>query len=399
MEGKERHIDMHSPKPRHLQHSKKVEYIELIYDLIFVFLLQQDNALLALNDNGFFGPNEFMTYLYSTLIVLQVWVFSVIYINRYGENTLLDHIFLFANMYLLYYMGVETRLDWWADYQAYNTAWALILINLAVQYLLRARKVQMRHPKAKRLTYTRALLYFLDAGLVFLTIPVFGATGVSLVWLALVIGYAGPFFTNRIEHAVPISFDHLSERVMLFIVFTFGEMIVSISSYFRDVFSWQVIYFSLAGFLMVIGLFMSYGFLYNHVMDRHRSTNGKMYLLIHVIIVFALSNVSVSLEHMRSLKIDSFQNAIFISASLIAYYFGLFLVARRTERIQDSAAPFVVPALVGSVAFMVIVFFVSHDPWVVIGVCAAYALGMYAMVVHRWRTVQRNHTSLLESDI
>ena len=73
----------HQPeKPKHLRHSKQVEYIELIYDLIFVFLLQQDNALLTLNAEGFFGPNEFWTYTYSTLIVLQVWVFSVMYINR-----------------------------------------------------------------------------------------------------------------------------------------------------------------------------------------------------------------------------------------------------------------------------------------------------------------------------
>lgn len=396
MSGNERHSKLHPPKS-HIGRSKQVEYVELIYDLIFVFLLQQDNSLLAVNAHGFFSANEFWTYAYSTLIVLQVWLFSVIYINRYGESTFLDHIFLFANMYLLYYMGVETRLDWWTDYQVYNTAWALILINLAVQCLIRAHRVNHRHPKAKHLTRVRALLYFLDAGLVLLTIPIFRTTGVSLVWLALLIGYIGPFAANTIEEAVPISAEHLSERVMLFVVFTFGEMIVSISDYFKDDFSWQTIYFSLTGFILIIGLFMSYGYLYNHIMDRHQGTNGKVYLLIHVIIVFALSNVSVSLEHMRSLHIDEFQNSIFISVSLVAYYLGLFLIARRTERVRENAAPFIIPALTNTGIFLAVILFASQDPWVVIGACAAYAVIMYAMIVFRWRAVQRRNAELLEN--
>ncbi|MBD5560228.1 MAG: hypothetical protein HDQ87_07730 [Clostridia bacterium] len=375
---------------------KKVEYIELIYDLIFVFLLQQDNALLSLNEEGFFGPNEFETYLYSTLIVLEVWGSSILYINRYGETSFLDNCFLFTNMYLLYYMGIDTRLDWWSGYATYNTAWGLILINLAIQYLIRTHRMKGRHPDAIRLTRTRALVYLVEAGMVFLTIPIFHATGVSLVWLALLLGVAAPFITARIEHAVPISNEHLSERVMLFIVFTFGEMIVSISTYFEDVLSWQVLYFSLTSFAMVAGLFMSYGFLYNHVMDRHMKANGMIYLLLHIIIVIALSNVSVSLEHMRSLEIDEFQNAVFIGASLLAYYITLFLIARRTEWIQDKMTPFVVPAGILSAAFFCIICFATSNPWVVIGLCTAYVLCMHAAIVLRWQAVERKNAVPVE---
>lgn len=385
---------MSEDKTTHLKSDKKVEYVELIYDLIFVFLLHQNNSLLKLSANGFFGENEFMTYLYSTLIVLEVWIFTVMYINRYGENSFLDHVFLFANMYLLYYMGVQTRLDWGANYQIYNTAWGLILVNLAIQYLLKARRVRARHPKALRLTLTRALLYLIDAGMVFLTIPIFHATQVSLVWLALLIGFVGPLLTYRIEHAVPISSEHLSERVMLFVVFTFGEMIVSISSYFQQTFTAQVGYFSLAGFLVVVGLFMGYGYLYNEIMNRKNNTNGKIYLLLHVPIVLALSNVSVSLEHMREPVIDAVQNSIFISWSLVAYYFTLFFIARRTEHFRDSAAPFLIPALMVSGAFVAVTAIASTNSWIVIGACAAYTLGMFAVIVLRWRVVKRKWTDI-----
>lgn len=374
----------------HEHHGKKVEYIELIYDLIFVFLLQQNNSLLIPEADGFFGPNAFVTYILSTLIVLQVWVFSVLYINRYGENSILDHVFLFANMYLLYYMGVETRLDWWYDYQAYNTAWALIMINLAVQYLIKAKKVGARHPKAKKLTHTRAALYFVDAFMILLTIPIFRTTRVSLVWLALLIGFAGPFVTTKIEEAVPISFEHLSERVMLFVVFTFGEMIISITEYFT-ILAEHVGYYSLMAFLMVIGLFMSYGYLYNNVMDRNRHTNGRLYLGLHVIIVVALSNVSVCLEYERDAGINQTAMAIFLAASLIVYYITLFLVARVTgiRHVHGAIAPFAIPTLISSAALVALIYFFSHTAWIVIGVVAAYALAQDLMIVLRWRAVRR----------
>ena len=82
---------------------KKVEYIELVYDLIFVYLVGRNNSLLHAIENGFFSANTYLTYIVATLVILQVWYFSTLFINRYGTNGVADHVFLFINMSLLYY--------------------------------------------------------------------------------------------------------------------------------------------------------------------------------------------------------------------------------------------------------------------------------------------------------
>lgn len=374
--------------------SKKVVYIELIYDLIFVFLLRRNNALLTLSSGDFFGLYELSTYLLSILIILQIWVFSVMYINRYGENSLADHCFLFANMYLLYYMGTETRLDWELHYSVYNTAWALILVNLFLQYLLKGRKVAHMHVHAPRLTYTRAILYIIEAAMVFITIPVFLNTGISFAWVPLLFGFIAPIATNRIEIAVPISFEHLTERVMLFVVFTFGEMIISLAEYFEDGFSASGIYFSVMGFLIVIGLFMSYGYLYTHVIDRNKGTNGKIYLLLHVMIILSLNNITICLEYMPNPKINVLYTSVMIIVSFIAYYLGIFLVARRTELVPVSDRPFAMPVIIGTILFVAVVLLVHETAWLAIAVTAAYVLGLYAVVVYRWRRALRLYPAL-----
>ena len=60
---------------------KKVEYIELIYDLIFVYIIGRNNSLLHHVPNGFVEPGMFGAYVLCTLAVIQIWNFTIYYIN------------------------------------------------------------------------------------------------------------------------------------------------------------------------------------------------------------------------------------------------------------------------------------------------------------------------------
>lgn len=91
---------------------KKVEYVELIYDLIFVYVIGRNNSLISHISNGFIEPSAYLTYALCTLITIQIWYMTVLFINRYGENSIQDYIGLFINMFLLYYMADATRTTW-----------------------------------------------------------------------------------------------------------------------------------------------------------------------------------------------------------------------------------------------------------------------------------------------
>ena len=118
---------------------KKVEYLELIYDLIFVYIIGRNNALLHHIENGFITAGSFSAYVFCTLAIIQIWMFSTFYINLYGKNSVRDHIFLFLNMYLLYHMSTGISSDWKENSYRFCIAWALILINIGVQHIIEAR--------------------------------------------------------------------------------------------------------------------------------------------------------------------------------------------------------------------------------------------------------------------
>lgn len=96
---------------------KKVEYVELIYDLIFVYVIGRNNQLLHIVENGFVTWQAFAAYLMTTLAVIQIWNYTTYYINVHGKHGVRDHVFLFVNMFLLYFVGEGTRADW----QEYHT--------------------------------------------------------------------------------------------------------------------------------------------------------------------------------------------------------------------------------------------------------------------------------------
>lgn len=374
---------------------KKVEYIELIYDLIFVYLVGKNNALLHTMENGFFTVATYATYIVATLVILQVWYFSSLFINRYGTNGVADHVFLFINMYLLYYLADGTRLEA-GYYIRYNVAWGLILLNLAAQYFLKLRRSGGMAPWEDRHIKYHMRLLLLQSALVFLSIPLYCRTQLALSWVTLLVGFVASALTARIDALMPVNFEHLTERVMLYIVFTFGEMVVAIAEYVEGSFGLNTVYFSLMAFLIVGGLFLSYGVLYNHIIDRERSTSGTAYVLIHIILIVALNNITVALEFMREPEVADTAKNIFLVASFLAYYIFLFFIGYFAHEGYRAGTGHFARLAALSALFALVMALFYRNSYVSIAASVLYVYAMFGMIVWRWKTVS-NHSHVFHT--
>ncbi|MEE5993399.1 MAG: low temperature requirement protein A [Oscillospiraceae bacterium] len=310
---------------------KKVEYLELIYDLIFVYIIGRNNSLLHHLDDGFISGGMFIAYVVCSLAVIQIWNFSAYYINIFGKNGLREHIFLFLNMFLLYFIAEGTGENWENHYTQYHVAWALILLNTAVQYLIEYHNQKGNQKLAHQIQKSSAVL-ITEALLILLAVPAYHLFGVECFWIAIVFGMMGATFTGKRSEAYQVDFMHLTERAMLYVVFTFGEMIIGIAGYFEETFSLNNLYFSLMVFLIAVALFLSYETLYDHIVNRELSDNGLNYLLIHVFLIFSLNNITASLEFMHDSEVNLMQKMLFLVFSFLLYYCCLFLLGRYAKK-------------------------------------------------------------------
>lgn len=368
------------------QGEKKVEYLELIYDLIFVYLIGRNNSLLQAVHNGFVPADRFLTYILCTLIIIQIWSITTLFINRYGTNGVQEHIALFVNMYLLYFMADGTRLQWQSYYLRYNLAWGLIMANLTLQHWLKYKAsartmpwvlLQIRHQ-------TRMLLIM--TLIIFVSIPVYFMTGIPLSPLAMVYGIAASVSAGDINRLVSVDFAHLTERIMLYVVFTFGEMIIGIAGYFSDsTITWNTIYFSLMAFLIVVGLFLSYGFVYDHIIDRELSTNGTVYMFLHIFLITAQNFITAGMEFMQEPAVAAIPKNIFLTASFLMYFFCLSQSARFARFKPMEGQKIYRNLLIRSLVFILLMALTYRSGAASIAVSVLYIYGVFWHLYSSWK--------------
>ncbi len=314
------------------QKEKKVEYAELIYDLIFVYIARRTIAMLHHSVSDYVSLEAFGVYFICMMTAIQIWVFTVYYINAYGKNSARDHIFLFSNAFLLFFLARGTQEDWYNHHLVFHLTWALILLNIAAQYLIERRKHKGEHVHLSRIRRTSIIL-ICEALIVGLAAVEFELLGTSyLTFAALLFGVIAPLVAGRNAAVHVIDFEHLSERAMLYVVLTFGEMIIATGGYFDGEITVRSVYFALMAFLIVVALFLSYGVFYDNIVNRKMQTAGRGYILIHLIMIFALNNITLSLEFMRDENVDLNQKIAFLVTSMLLYFAALFAAGRFAEK-------------------------------------------------------------------
>ena len=360
---------------------KKVEYLELIYDLIFVYIIGRNNSLLRQVEGGFVTGSTFMIYVFCTLAVIQIWNYSTYYINMNGRNGIRDHIALLLNMYLLYYIGEGIGPHWDSYQKKFHVAWALILINLGVQYAIEFRGHRGRLVEERTIRRMMIVL-FGEAALVLAVLPFYNNTGMFLAPVPILYGMVMTLIFADKNKAELVDFPHLSERAMLYVVFTFGEMIIVIASYFDEAFTLNSVYFSAMCFLIVVGLFLCYEVLYDRIIDREMKTTGINYMIIHIFLIFALNNITTSLEFMRDEQVLLWPKILFLIGSLLLYYFCLFALQLYAKEEFRLCRRFMGPIIVTTIAFVGAMILLRENMRLNILATVIYA---FAMFLEIWR--------------
>ena len=361
------------------QKDKKVEYLELVYDLIFVYIIGRNNSLLHHTENGFISWGMFLAYAFCTLAIIQIWTFSTIYINLYGRNGTRDHVFLFINMFLLYHMADGISTQWESSMARFNVAWALILFNIGVQYLIERRN-HLDYPLEVKQIDHKAIILLIEGMLVIGQMFAYSLWGVSLAYIPILFGMMSVGISNRINNRIPVDFDHLTERIMLYVVFTFGEMIISIASYFEGDITSGSLYFSTMAFLIVVGLLISYGTFYNRILDKEKTTGGTLYMLIHILMIFALNNISVSLEFMREETILLLPKILFLTGSFVIFFLCLFSLGKYAKQKCNMNKTFYITIAVLAVSFIALMIALKDHMRINIAVTVIYAFTVFALL-------------------
>lgn len=315
---------------------KKVEYIELFYDLIFVYCISRLTVLLEPMTEHFQDFSVLPIYLCCFFCVLQCWIFTALLMNRYGYRQISDYICIFINMFLLYLMADGISADIEYGFVRFHIAWALVFVNLAVQFAYRKYRHDCLDAVDDRII-NRYLIILLGEGVLALACAAaYAAWGLMLTPVAFGYGFVLSMAFNKVYALRPLHFDHFTERIALLIVITFGEMIVGITPYFER---GDSLFYAIFVFLIVIGLFLLYIFNFYNLQDHAKIDNGVTYMVIHVPIIFSLNNITAGLTAMPNPESPLMEKTVYLlgAMALFLIFHALLAGYRKPEFTQKSA--------------------------------------------------------------
>ena len=313
-------MDRNDLKNRNVK-EKKVELIELFYDLIYVYAISRLTLLIEEPENGVIPVSGFFQYFVVCFVILQAWLYLTNYVNRYGTWKWYEYALTVINMTATVYMANTITTQWNEMSLTFNLAMLVMLLCVAVMYFIQTRLKEQDTGAAENSLIILAvdcLLYFAA----FLASALHATQAV--IWLdvaAVLVGAFLPFFIRGKFDISIISFPHLAERFELITIITFGEGVVGMTDFF------DVKNFSLNPvlvFAVVLALFGCYVTQLHSLCNHHRVARSLRLMFSHYFIVIAVNLITVSFKFLENENSNRLFTAILMSVALVMFFVSIF---------------------------------------------------------------------------
>ena len=300
---------------------KKVELIELFYDLIYVYAISRLTLLIEEPEGGIIPLSGFLRYIVVCFVILQAWLYLTNYVNRYGRWKWYEYGLTAVNMTAAVYMANTISTEWNEMSLTFNLAMLVMLLCVAAMYFIQTRLKEQDTGAAKNslvILTIDCILYFAA----FLASALHVAQAV--IWLdvvAVLVGAFLPFFIRGKFDISIISFPHLVERFELITIITFGEGVVGMTDFF-DVKNFS--FCPILVFAVILALFGCYVTQIHYLCNHHRTDRSLRLMFSHYFIVIAVNLVTVAFKFLENAEADRLFTAILMPAALVLFFIAAF---------------------------------------------------------------------------
>ena len=296
---------------------KKVELIELFYDLIFVYAISKLTALISEPVNGTVAPDSFFIYIITSFVILQAWLYFTNYVNRYGQWHWHEYILAIVNMIAVIFMANTINTQWNQMFVPFNISMLVMLSTVFVLYLIQVKQHGTFDIAAGN--SIQILSIVCSIYIIALLVILLGFHDI-VIWIdviAVITGAFLPFFLKGHFDEGVINFPHLVERFELLTIITFGEAVVGMT-YFFDVTSFNIS--SILVFLIVISMFGSYVIQIHNLVNHHRVERSLRLMFSHYFIIISINLMTVAFEWLHSGEVNPHLEIGVMIISLIVFY-------------------------------------------------------------------------------
>ncbi len=209
------------------EHERKVTWLELFYDLVYVAAIIQLGNTLS-NDVSWGG---FIRFVALFIPIWWSWTGITFYVNRFVVDDVVHRLLIFTQIGFIAVMAMSTQDAFGALGQQFVLAYVGIRAILIILYVRAYRHL----PEGRPLTRRYAIGFSLAAGIWLLSAFVPPPARYALWILGMAADFAVPLTSRRLNALLPPDVPHMAERYGLFTIIVMGEAFVKVISSAPDV--------------------------------------------------------------------------------------------------------------------------------------------------------------------
>jgi low temperature requirement protein LtrA len=205
------------------ERAKRVNFIELFFDLVFVFALTQLSDRIA-------GIDSIESAIVAVVLVLAMWW---LWMNTAWATDLVDPHYLPVRVALivLAFAGIVVAVSLQEAGGAHALGFAIAYVVLQVGRSLAMVAAAARHDASGAQDYRRTTAWFVGSGVLWIAGALLGGVGLVVLWLiaialdytAVGVFYRTPWLGRGSIERWDLSAAHIAERASLFVIIALGE--------------------------------------------------------------------------------------------------------------------------------------------------------------------------------
>lgn len=286
---------------------RRVTWLELFYDLVFVVTISQLAHFLAKD----ISINGFLDFMLLFIPVCWVWVGATFFATRFYSDDILHRLLILLQMGGAGAIAINIHGALDNTYTGFALSYAFVRYCLVAEYIRVLIKVSSKKEKSGIITLIkRYITGFSIAATVWLVsafVPLFEIR--LLLWIiGLIIDFGFPISAGKLHARFPPHVSHLTERMGLFMLIVLGESIVGIVTGMIEQ-TWNVYTVTVAslGLCIAFGVWWIYfanlkGTAIHAVREKSRVGIYYIWLYGHFPLVIGIISVGVGIEQLVSVE-------------------------------------------------------------------------------------------------
>jgi low temperature requirement protein LtrA len=281
-------------------HSRRVSWLELFFDLIFVAAVAQVGVPLG----GDYSVHGLVRYALMFLLIWWAWLGHTLYSTRFDADDVVQRLLTLVQIFAAAAMAANAKAAFESrDSAGFGAAYAVLRTVQVVQYL-RARRLKETHSLTTLYSIGFGAAAFLWALAAMVPAP-------SRFWLwalALLIDVGTPWLAVQYTHKCPPDAGHFPERFGLFTIILLGESVAAVMRGMESQETWS----PSAAISAFTGLSLAFGYWWWYfdgargAAERHVTSARKTFLFqvwsyAHLPLYLSVAVLGVGVEHVISL--------------------------------------------------------------------------------------------------